>query len=115
MASKERESKEVAFWDVDEDIKPYGRDRLAKSQAEGKYMGIIKFLSDNGMFKKKRRAVDEHGKLLVRQVFASDLTEEGISFVRAAHSAWFASKTAAKNPENTALLEKYLKQVRSGK
>lgn len=105
-------TKEVAFWDVDEDLKPYGRDRLLKGQAEGQYTGIIKFLSDKGMFKKKRRAVDANGKLLIRQVFASDLTEEGIAFVKAAHKAWFGSKASAKDPSNTALLEKYLKQVR---
>lgn len=115
MASREpekEESKEVAFWDVDEDIKPYGRNRLAKNQAEGKYMGIIKFLSDNGLLRKKRRAVNANGKLLIRQVFASDLTDEGISFVKAAHKPWFSSKTAAENPNNTALLEKYLKKLR---
>ena len=109
---EEKKSKEVAFWDVDEGLIPYGRNRLAKSQAEGKYMGIIKFLSDNGMFKKKRRAVDANGKLLIRQVFAIDLTDEGISFVKASHKAWFGSKASAKDPSNTALLEKYLKKVR---
>lgn len=109
---EEKKLKKVPFWDVDEDVKPYGRNRLARSQSEGKYTGMIKFLSDNGMFKKKRRAVDANGKLLIRQVFGSDLTDEGIAFVRAAHKSWFSSKTAAKDPTNTALLEKYLRQVR---
>lgn len=109
---EEEEFDEVAFWDVDEDLKPYGRDRLLRSQAEGQYPAIIKFLSDNGMFKKERRAVDANGKLLIRQVFARDLTDEGIAFVKAAHKAWFGSKASARDPSNTALLEKYLKKVR---
>ncbi len=104
--------KPIAFWDVDQDLKPYARDKLLKSQAEGQYTAIIKFLNDNGMFKKKRRAVDANGKLLIRRVFGQDLTPEGIAFVKAAHKAWFGSKASAKDPSNTALLERYLKQVR---
>jgi hypothetical protein len=107
-----KKTKAIAFWDVDEDLKPYGRDKLLKSQAEGQYTAIIKFLSDNGMFKTKRRAVDANGKLLIRRVFGQDLTPEGIAFVKAAHKTWFRSKASAKNPSNTSLLEKYLKQVR---
>jgi hypothetical protein len=102
---KVKKEKEVAFWDVDEDLKPYGNNRVARSQSEGKYTGIIKFLSDKGMFKKKRRAVDANGKLLIRRVFESELTDEGIAFVIAAHRSWFRSKAAAKDPTNTAMLE----------
>ena len=109
---KEKKIKEIAFWDVDEDLKPYSRDKVLKGQAAGQYTAIIKFLSDNEMFKKKRSAVDANGKLLIRQVFAGDLTDEGIAFVKAAHSAWFESKASAKDPSNTALLEKYLGKVR---
>ena len=109
---KGEKKKAVPFWDVDETLKAYGRDRVLRSQAEGQYTGIIKFLSDNGMFKKKRRAVDANGRLLIRQVFGSDLTDEGVKFVRAAHKPWFRSKVSATDPSNTKLLEKYLKQVR---
>jgi hypothetical protein len=112
QATEGKPAGEVAFWDVDEDLKPYGRDRLLRSQAEGQYTAIIKFISDNGLFKKKRRAVDASGKLLIRQVFASDLTSEGIEFVKAAHRPWFRSAATAKDPTKTTILEKYLKQVR---
>ena len=112
QAPKDERVKRIAFWDVDRDLMPYSRDKLLKSQAEGQYTAIIKFLSDHGMFKKKRRAVDANGKLLIRQVFGSDLTDEGIEFVKAAHKSWFRSTASAKNPSNTALLVKYLKQVR---
>jgi hypothetical protein len=108
----EKKPKEIAFWEVDEDLKPYRRDKLLKSQAERQYTGIIKFLSDNGMFKRKRRAVDLHGKLLIRQVFASDLTDEGIEFVKIAHRPWFRSKAAGENPTNIKMLEKFLKTMR---
>jgi hypothetical protein len=108
----ERDLKKVELWNVDEELKPYGRNRLAKSQAEGKYMGIIMFLNDNGMFKKKRRVVDKTGKLLIRRVFVGDLTDEGFEFVKAVLDPWFSSKIAAKDPTNTALLERYLKKMR---
>src|ERR1051325_1406051 len=103
-ARKDRRIKAIAFWDVDRDLKPYARDKLLKSQAEGQYTAIIRFLSDNGLFKKKRRAVDANGRLLIRRVFGRDLTERGIAFVRAAHEAWFRSKASARDPSNTALL-----------
>lgn len=110
--TKAAPAKEIAFWDVERDLKPYGRDRVLRGQAEGQYTAIIKFLGDNGMFKKKRRTVDASGKLLIRRVFASDLTDVGIAFVKAAHRAWFRSKASAKDPSDTALLQKYLEQVR---
>jgi hypothetical protein len=110
--AKKKTTKGIPFWDVDRDLKPYSRDKLLKSQAEGQYTAIIKFLSDHGMFKKKRQAVDANGKLLIRRVFGQDLTPEGIAFVKVAHKPWFSSKTSAKDPSNTALLEKYLAQVR---
>jgi hypothetical protein len=103
---------DIAIWDVDEDLKPYGRDRVLRSMAEGQYTAIIKFISDNGMFKKKRKAVDASGKLLIRQVFDNDLTEEGKAFVRLTIKPWFRSRVSAKDPGNTAILEKYLKEVR---
>ena len=102
----------IAIWDVDEDLKPYGRDRELRKAAEGQYTGIIKFMSDNGLFKKKRRAVDADGKLLIRQVFDADLTEQGRAFVRLTIKPWFKSKVSAKDPGNTAILEKYLKELR---
>jgi hypothetical protein len=115
MASREPDEmdlKKVELWNVDESLEPYGRNRLARSQVENKYTGIIKFLNDNGMFKKKRRVVDASGNLLIRRVFVGDLTDEGFRFVKAVLKPWFRSKTAAENPTNTALLEKYLKKVR---
>jgi hypothetical protein len=85
---------------------------LLKAQAEGQYTAIIKFLSDNGMFKKQRPAVDARGKLLIRRVFGQDLTPEGVAFVRVANKPWFGAKASAKDPSNIQLLEKYLVQVR---
>lgn len=102
----------IAIWDVDEDLKPYGRDRELKKAAENQYTGIIKFMSENGLFRKKRRAVDGEGKLLIRRVFDADLTEEGQAFVRLTIKPWFRSKASAKDPSNTAILEKYLKELR---
>ena len=102
----------IAIWDVDEDLKAYGRDRELRKMAEGQYTGIIKFMSDNGLFKTKRRAVDAEGKLLIREVFDRDLTEEGQKFVRATIKPWFRSKTSAKDPTNTSILEKHLKELR---
>jgi hypothetical protein len=110
--NKRESAQKIPFWDLDRDLKPYSRDKELKRQAEGQYTAIIKFISDNDMFKKKRRAVDADGRLLIRQVFGIDLTDEGVKFVRAAHKAWFRSKASAKDPSNTKLLEKYLKQVR---
>ena|SRR5262249_10676327 len=106
------ELKDVELWNVDEALEPYGRNRVAKSQTEGKYTGIIKFLNEHGMFSKKRRVVDANGRLLIRQVFVGDLTDEGLSFVRKVLKPWFSSKTAAKDPTNTAILEKHLKKMR---
>lgn len=102
----------IAIWDVDEDLKAYGRDRELRKMAEGQYTGIIKFMSENGLFKKKRRAVDAAGVLLIREVFDRDLTDEGKTFVRATIKPWFRSKTSAKDPSNTAILEKHLKALR---
>ena len=107
-----RKPAERAFWNVDESLRPYARDKELRRQVEGQYTGIIKFMSDNGLFKKRRRAVDEKGRLLIRQVFASDVTEEGIAFVKAAYRPWLRSKASAKDPSNTALLQKYLKKTR---
>lgn len=102
----------IAIWDVDETLKAYGRDRELKAMAEGQYTGIIKFMSDNGLFTKKRRAVDGDGKLSIRKVFDHDLTEEGRKFVRLTLKPWFRSKASAKDPSNTAILEKHLKELR---
>lgn len=110
-----KNSKEISFWNVDETLKSYKGEPDLKKQAEGQYTGIINFMNENGLFKKKRKTVNAKGELAVREVFASDLTEEGIAFVRVAHSAWFNSKASAKNSTNVKLLEKYLKQVRKGK
>jgi hypothetical protein len=107
-----RELKDVELWNVDEALEPYGRNRVAKSQTEGKYTAIIKFLNEHGMFRKKRRVVDAKGKLLIRQVFVGELTDEGLSFVRKVLKPWFSSKTAAEDPTNTAILEKHLKSMR---
>ncbi|SFN87705.1 hypothetical protein SAMN05216386_2049 [Nitrosospira briensis] len=116
MAKKSGEKKEdiedVEIWNVDETLKCYGRDRLLRSQAEGQFTAIIKFLSDNGMFKEKRQAIDENGKLLIRRVLVRDLTDEGFSFVKAVLKPWFGSKATARDPSNTTILEKYLKEVR---
>jgi hypothetical protein len=42
----------------------------------------------------------------------TNLTTEGIAFVKAATEPWFRSKASTKTPDNLSLLEKYLKQVR---
>ncbi|WP_152562753.1 hypothetical protein [Caballeronia grimmiae] len=110
--SEEMDLKKVELWNVDESLESYGANRMARSQVENKYKGLIKFLNENGMFKKKRRVVDASGKLLVRQVFVGDLTDEGFRFVKEVLKPWLRSKTAAENPANTAILEKYLKKVR---
>lgn len=103
----------IAIWDVDEVLQAYGRDRELRRMAEGQYTGIIKFLADNGMFKKKRRAVDASGKLLIRQVFDADLTTEGQAFVRLTIKPWFRSKKSAKDPTDTSILETYLAKLRA--
>ena len=103
----------IAIWDVDEVLEAYGRDRALRRMAEGQYTGIIRFLADNGMFKKKRRAVDASGKLLIRQVFDADLTTEGQAFVRLTIKPWFRSKKSAKDPTDTAILQTYLARVRT--
>lgn len=103
---------DIAIWDVDEDLKAYGRDRELRAMAEGQYTGIITFMSEHGLFRKQRRAVDARGKLVLRQVFDRDLTEEGQNFVRATIKPWFRSKTSAKDPTNTAILEKHLRKIR---
>jgi hypothetical protein len=103
---------DIAIWDVDETLEAYGRDRALKAIVEGQYTGIIRFMSDNGLFEKKRRAVDAAGKLLIRQVFDRDLTKEGQKFVRLTIKPWFRSKTSAKDPSNTAILEKHLAKLR---
>jgi hypothetical protein len=120
MATKKQPAEEseglapedIAIWDVDEDLKSYRREPELRRSVEGQYTGIIKFMSDNGLFKKKRPAVDAGGKLLIRQVYDRDLTDLGQAFVRLAIKPWFRSKTSAQDPGNTRLLEKYLRQLK---
>lgn len=112
---KKNTPKEIPFWDIDEDLKAYGRDKVLRKMAEGQFIGILDFINENGLFKKKKNAYDASGNFLIRQLFASELTEEGILFVRAAHIAWFRSKASAKDPTNRKLLEKYLNQIRGKK
>ena len=111
-AQKKEEIEDVVLWNVDRTLRRYGGDRQLKGQAEGLYTGITKFLNDNGMFKKKRRAVDARGKLLIREISVGDLTDEGFEFLKKVMKPWFNSKAAAKDPTKTAILEKHLKQVR---
>lgn len=106
---------EIPFWDIDEDLKAYSREPVLRKMAEGQLIGIIDFINENGLFKKKRKSYDASGKFLIRQLFASELTEEGIAFVKSAAKPWFRSKTSAKDPDNRQLLEKYLKLVRNKK
>lgn len=107
------ESEEIVpFWDVDEDLKPYGKDKQARAAALRRYTAIIKFLADHGMFKDKKPAANDKGELVRRQVWGRDLTDEGVQFVRSAAKPWFSSKSSGGDPPKATILEEHLARVR---
>ncbi|NML31951.1 hypothetical protein [Paraburkholderia antibiotica] len=72
-----------------------------------------KFFSDNGLLTVD--AFDKSGKLIDRQYFKNDFTEEGLALCRRKVPAWMSSKGSKKDPPDMKLLEKALAEIRAGK
>jgi hypothetical protein len=100
------------LWNLDGILPSYSEVPDLRQNVINAYTGIAKFMSDNGLFKTKRKVLGPKGELLVRRVFVNDLTSEGVRFARLAEFSWFASKASNSYPANSQLLEKHLRSVR---
>jgi hypothetical protein len=105
----------IAIWDVDSILPSYRNVPELRRAVVNAYTSAIKFMMDNGMFKKRRPAVGAKGRLLVRRVFSADLTREGNKFIMLAEYYWFSCKASNEYPANTAVLEKHLGTLRRDK
>ena len=74
---------------------------------------LIRFFADNELLKVK--PFDADGKLIDRQYFRSEFTDEGIALIKRKESAWLDSKASKKNPPDMKILEKALAEIRTGK
>ena len=74
---------------------------------------LIKFFADNELLKVK--PFDADGKLIDRQYFRSEFTDEGIALIKRKESVWLDSKASNKNPPDMKILEKALAEIRTGK
>src|SRR5262245_43956519 len=105
----------IAIWDLDAILPSYRGVPELRRAVVNCYTSAIEFMMNNGLFKKKRRAVDGNGKLLLRKVFSRDLTREGLKFAPLVEHYWFRAKASSEYPANTALLEKHLATIRRTK
>lgn len=118
-AKKARKQPEIDPWDLDQRLaaRRYG-DKIAgavmRHLAERHYAAAVRFLSEHGLLKSKRRVVDRDGVLVLRRVTSEDLTPEGVAFAAAASKTWFESERAFMHPENTAPLARLLAKLRKG-
>ena len=74
---------------------------------------LIRFFADNELLKVK--PFDADGKLIDRQYFRSEFSDEGIALIKRKESAWLDSKASKKNPPDMKILEKALAEIRTGK
>ncbi|NNA21178.1 hypothetical protein HBN70_10435 [Pseudomonas lundensis] len=74
---------------------------------------LIRFFADNELLKVK--PFDADGKLIDRQYFRSEFTDEGIALIKRKESVWLDSKASKKNPPDMKILEKALAEIRTGK
>ena len=72
----------------------------------------ITFLQENGL---TTRTILEGSALpdASTRIMSSDLTEDGLAFVRRAEQPWFSAVDRGVSPEDTAILEKELTKLRS--
>jgi len=105
----------IAIWDLDSILPSYREVPELRRAVVNCYTSAIEFMMNNGLFKKRRRAVDQKGKLLVRRVFSSDLTRAGLKFAPLVEHHWFRAKASSEYPANTTLLEKHLATIRRDK
>jgi hypothetical protein len=70
-----------------------------------------RFFSDNNLLTVD--AFDKSGKLIDRQFYKNDFTDEGLELCRRKVPAWMNSKGSKKNPPDMKLLEKALAEIRA--
>lgn len=58
---------------------------------------------------------DANGKLIDRNYYRDDFTEDGMELLKRKVSSWLDSKGAQKNPPDMKILEKALSEIRSNK
>lgn len=81
--------------------------------ARRRQIALRKYFDENGLLTVK--AFDGKGGVIDRQYRKNDFTNEGFELCKRKVPEWLKSKTSAKDPPDTRLLEKALAEVRADK
>ncbi|EKS67892.1 hypothetical protein BURK_022710 [Burkholderia sp. SJ98] len=107
--------KDYAVWNIDELVSAYANvPEVARTVSET-MEALFKFFETEGLL--RCRVTDSDGKLIKRQIMASEITEEGELFSTGPRNTvqrWLGSKGAQKSPPDMKMLEKALAESRSG-
>jgi hypothetical protein len=88
-------------------------DALSQPIVRRMLIARVNFFHNNGLL--NVNPFDSTGKLIDRQYFKNDLTDDGISLCKRKVGAWMSSKGAKKAPPDMRLLERELSAIRAGK